>query len=305
MKKVWFALLTLLCVVLLFSACEELNTPDQPSEPESSEEIIAGVFGDEPYSLSYLSAGDGICSVSNIVFNPNCTEDYTLVIPAQASYGQLGTVTKLRRSKYWAFRTVEATNVPCIMTEMAYHEMMASFQTDEPSNEQLIAELFVQDCFERENLALAKNDKTKRLLRLHFPLVDYTNIYNLKADITPEDLARLSDYLTRYAAYTQADKEQAYEEVISLTRDHLEETQHFASLWYLSNHSAKHMTSVELPDGLKLIESGALAGCTRLETIRFAGTMAQWEAIEKGEGWNEGIPATVVHCTDGDVPLHK
>ena len=61
------------------------------------------------------------------------------------------------------------------------------------------------------------------------------------------------------------------------------------------------MTGLELPDSLTEIQSGALSGCTRLENIQFAGTMAQWAAIEKGEGWNEGVPATVVHCTDGDV----
>lgn len=308
MKKVWSVFVVLLCVVLLFSACGVQNTPDQPVQPEtpkSPDEIFAGVFGDEPYSLSYTSAFDGDCYVSNIVFNPNCTEDYTLVIPAQPSNETAEKVTELHRSKYWAFRTVEAANVPCVMTEAAYQALIASMQTEGASNDQLIAALIVKDCYEQENLALAKNDKTERMLRYNFPLVDYTVIYNLKVDITPEELARLSDHLMTYASFTEADKKQVYEEVILLTRDHLEEEKHFASLWYLSNHSTKYMTAVELPGTLEEIKSGALAGCTRLENIRFAGSKAQWAAVEKGDGWNEGVPATVVHCTDGDVPINQ
>jgi hypothetical protein len=56
---------------------------------------------------------------------------------------------------------------------------------------------------------------------------------------------------------------------------------------------------------LEKIDKGTLAGCTHLENIRFAGTKAQWAAIEKDEGWNEGVPATVVHCSDGDVPINE
>jgi hypothetical protein len=43
--------------------------------------------------------------------------------------------------------------------------------------------------------------------------------------------------------------------------------------------------------------------CVSLNSIIFKGTKTQWEAIEKGANWNFGVPATVVHCSDGDVAL--
>ncbi len=290
----------LVSVILLLSliSCKPTEVPQEPKTPD---EVVAAVFGDEPYSLSYQS-WSGKVVVSNIIFNPNVTQDYTLVIP-QTSYGNA--VTELWRGEYLAFRSLDVPNVPCVMIQAAYEALMASIEesnlTQKEKNE---AQACIQFCFEEQNLALAKTEKTKYVLREHFPLVDHAVIYNVKTDITQEELSQLSEWLAKFS-YTEADKEQAYEELILMTRDHLEEDQYFDSLWYLSNHSAKYMTALELPDSLEKIQSGALAGCTRLETIRFAGTKAQWAAIEKGEGWNEGVPATVVHCSDGDVPINE
>ena len=34
--------------------------------------------------------------------------------------------------------------------------------------------------------------------------------------------------------------------------------------------------------------------------IWFDGTVAQWQAVTKWDGWDDGI-SRAVHCTDGDV----
>ena len=47
----------------------------------------------------------------------------------------------------------------------------------------------------------------------------------------------------------------------------------------------------------------AFSGCESLTSITFQGTIAQWKKIELGDGWNNDIPAEVVHCTDGDVEI--
>ena len=285
-------------VVLLLSLFSCKPT-DEPKGPQTPDEVVAAVFGDEPYSLCYQSRS-GKVGVSNIVFHPNVTEDYTLVIP-ETAYGSA--VTQLWQGEYLAFRSLDASGVPCVMTQAAFDALMTSIEkSDLTQKEKDYARACIQYCFEDQNLALAKTEKTKQMMRQYFPLVDHTVIYNVKADITQEELLDLSEWLTKIS-YTQADKEQAYEELILMTGEHLEEDQYFDSLWYLGSHSAKYMTGLELPDSLTEIQSGALAGCTRLENIRFAGTMAQWTAIKKGVGWNDGVPATVVHCTDGDAPI--
>jgi hypothetical protein len=40
-----------------------------------------------------------------------------------------------------------------------------------------------------------------------------------------------------------------------------------------------------------------------LISISYTGKISQWNAITQGAGWNQNIPATVVHCSDGDVNL--
>ena len=87
-------------------------------------------------------------------------------------------------------------------------------------------------------------------------------------------------------------------------------------------------TSIEIPDGVEEIgdqafEFGKLNSISisasvkkigarlfydsahTLSEIRFGGTTAQWEAIEKGADWNECVPATHVLCSDGTVELQQ
>ena len=63
------------------------------------------------------------------------------------------------------------------------------------------------------------------------------------------------------------------------------------------------MTSITIPSSITLIDEQALAECESLTTINFTGTKAQWNAITFGTDWNWNTPATVVHCTDGDVAI--
>ena len=61
------------------------------------------------------------------------------------------------------------------------------------------------------------------------------------------------------------------------------------------------LTSVTIPDSVTCIYYQAFYGCSSLERIMFDGTIAQWNAIEKGNYWNENTGNYTVHCTDGDI----
>lgn len=65
------------------------------------------------------------------------------------------------------------------------------------------------------------------------------------------------------------------------------------------------LKSVSIPAGVTSIGGRAFGKCTSLATIRFGGTKTQWGEIKKDTNfsWNDDVPATVVHCTDGDVSL--
>ncbi len=66
------------------------------------------------------------------------------------------------------------------------------------------------------------------------------------------------------------------------------------------------LREIILPATLKKIDTCAFAFCTSLEKITFNGTVSQWNALEKGEGWHKdaGIDGEfAVVCSDGVVAV--
>ena len=61
------------------------------------------------------------------------------------------------------------------------------------------------------------------------------------------------------------------------------------------------LTSISIPGGVTSIGDGAFYDCSSLTSINFAGTKAQWRAIEKGGSWNLNTGHYTIHCTDGDI----
>ena len=63
------------------------------------------------------------------------------------------------------------------------------------------------------------------------------------------------------------------------------------------------LTSVTIPDSVTSIRDDAFAYCDSLTSVTFEGTMAQWNSISKGIGWNYDTPFTEVICSDGTVSI--
>ena len=62
------------------------------------------------------------------------------------------------------------------------------------------------------------------------------------------------------------------------------------------------LTSVVIPDSVTSIGKSAFYECRSLTSITFNGTIAQWNAIPKGSGWNYNTGSYTVYCTDGTIP---
>ena len=63
------------------------------------------------------------------------------------------------------------------------------------------------------------------------------------------------------------------------------------------------LEDITIGNSVTSIGESAFARCESLFSITFQGTIAQWKKIELSNGWNDEIPAKVVHCTDGDVEI--
>ena len=68
-------------------------------------------------------------------------------------------------------------------------------------------------------------------------------------------------------------------------------------------YSCSLLTQIVIPNSVENIGQSAFGYCSNLTVIIFEGTTAQWNAITKGDGWNQDVPATHVQCSDGTVEL--
>ena len=63
------------------------------------------------------------------------------------------------------------------------------------------------------------------------------------------------------------------------------------------------LKNIVIPAGVTNIGYEAFNNCTNLVSIKFDGTMSQWNALSLGNYWNRNVPATEVICSDGTVSL--
>ena len=64
------------------------------------------------------------------------------------------------------------------------------------------------------------------------------------------------------------------------------------------------LTDMTIPSAVTRVEYGILYGCESLMTIRYLGTKAAWDAVEKSEQWNAEIPADAsFSASDAMLPL--
>lgn len=70
--------------------------------------------------------------------------------------------------------------------------------------------------------------------------------------------------------------------------------------------------SVTIPESVTTVEASAFSNCSKLETIKFAGTKKQWQSVEKGDGWgnyNVQFKTTTIsgkiisYLSDDDITL--
>ena len=75
----------------------------------------------------------------------------------------------------------------------------------------------------------------------------------------------------------------------------------------IGGYSFAHCTRLaysSIPASVTAIDTSAFYNCSSLNSIRFEGSVEQWNAIAKGNNWNYKVPATEVVCTNGSATLN-
>ena len=65
------------------------------------------------------------------------------------------------------------------------------------------------------------------------------------------------------------------------------------------------LTSITIPNSVTMIDNFAFESCRYLYDIIFDGTIDQWSLVEKSKEIFSFVPATVIHCIDGDVAIEN
>ncbi len=65
--------------------------------------------------------------------------------------------------------------------------------------------------------------------------------------------------------------------------------------------SIKGLKSITIPDSVTKFGWLIISLCDDFTTINYQGTMEQWNAIEKQNGWVQNSCNVVIHCNDGDI----
>ena len=64
------------------------------------------------------------------------------------------------------------------------------------------------------------------------------------------------------------------------------------------------LTKISIPNSVTNIGRWTFIVCGSLDNITFNGTTEEWNSIILGDGWNDRVLTTKVHCTNGDITLN-
>lgn len=65
------------------------------------------------------------------------------------------------------------------------------------------------------------------------------------------------------------------------------------------------LKSVSIPHSAREIKQSSFSGCSSLENITYNGTVEEWASITQSTSNWLRVPTNVVHCSNGDAPLHE
>ena len=63
------------------------------------------------------------------------------------------------------------------------------------------------------------------------------------------------------------------------------------------------LTEINVSASVTSIGAYAFNACSSITNISFSGSTSQWNSMSRSQSWKNNVPATVVHCSDGDAQI--
>lgn len=251
-RMIAFVLLS--CVLLLSLAACRSDVP--AASPESSTAYTLSFdFKGEPYYICYESNSSLYsCHVSDIIINPDYTEDFTIVIPA---ISRMGIVTKIDMNGLG--RLGAPDNVPVAMTRADFGALFRRLAVNGTDAERFLS---YYECYDLKN---AKSENSRNVMLTERPLVAYcADGYYALRYVSREDMAWLSDRLTK-ANFDAEDCAAAEYAVIKpyVEGDPLfnpQQYQNFLCDFY--DRGTEHIVGIVLPETVNEVVGDPFADCT-------------------------------------------
>lgn len=180
--KAWVTVLAcVFCAVMLVACAADANKAEY-------KDINKEIFAESPYVITYVSNGDGTCTVTDIIIDYSYEGQINVEVPAVSPDGD--TVTAVDVADFYTYGSL---NVPRIITEKSFNELKNKLSEAEEGD---------------------KDRETRRFVSFYDPHTQ-DGIYVLEPYLSAEEYDRLSESLKTIVGYTAQDAYDAAVEALN------------------------------------------------------------------------------------------
>ena len=268
----------------LISGCKASVIPDDGSVTSISEGAFSGCSG-----LTSIVLPDSVISIGESAFS-GCSSLTSIVLP--------GSVISIGESAFFGCSSLTSITIPDGVTSIGDGTFSGCSSLTSiviPDSVTSIGEYAFNNCSALTDVYYQGD--LKGWLEIDFvnfyarDLQYYADNLYINGELLQGELV-IPDSVTSIGDY-------AFYECSGLTSIVIPDS--VTSIGHKAFSGCSGLTSVVIPDSVTSIDGLAFQYCSGLTTINFQGTMAQWQAIDKWNSWDDDTGEFTVICTDGTI----